>query len=318
MIALATSVQAQFTYVTNNGTITITGYNGTPGDMTIPARIDGMPVDAIKNYAFLSRSGLGSLTISSDCRIGKYAFETCPQLGRITINGGNISIESAAFISCRSLTNVTILNGAVDIGLAPFSMCAELSGVTISNCVANIGDHAFEDSYKLNCLALSEGVVHVGDFAFAACQSLTGAAIPNSVTNLGRSAFDSSGLHTVTVPAGLVSIGLYAFRYCPDLTIITVDAQNPFYSDTNGVLFDNAQTTLIQYPAARFGVHNNQFGFTISRASGLTNVIEACTCLSNPDWQPIVTNSIGTDGTAQFSDPQWTNYPARSYRVSWP
>jgi hypothetical protein len=46
-------------------------------------------------------------------------------------------------------------------------------------------------------------------------------------------------------------------------------------------------------------------------------VVEACTNLSNPDWQPMQTNLL-TTGSAYFSDPQWTNYPNRFYRLRSP
>jgi hypothetical protein len=66
-----------------------------------------------------------------------------------------------------------------------------------------------------------------------------------------------------------------------------------------------------------FGVQTNQFGFNINWASGQTVVIEACPNLSNPDWQPVQTNML-TTGSAYFSDPQWTNYPGRFYRLRSP
>jgi hypothetical protein len=47
-------VQAQdYAYTTNNGTITITKYIGPGGDVTIPSRINGLPVTSIaqsENY----------------------------------------------------------------------------------------------------------------------------------------------------------------------------------------------------------------------------------------------------------------------------
>ncbi len=36
LLALPEAVQAQFTFTTNNGAITITGYTGPGGDVTIP------------------------------------------------------------------------------------------------------------------------------------------------------------------------------------------------------------------------------------------------------------------------------------------
>ena len=38
------------------------------------------------------------------------------------------------------------------------------------------------------------------------------------------------------------------FDNCTSLTSINVDALNPAYSSVDGVLFDKAQTTLLQFP----------------------------------------------------------------------
>src|SRR5208282_3507161 len=76
-----------------------------------------------------------------------------------------------------------------------------------------------------------------------------------------------------------------------------------------------------------FGVQSNGFGFTVSWATNRSVVVEACTNLAAPVWQPLQTNvltnppwtideaNIPTNAAFYFSDPQWTNYPARFYRV---
>jgi hypothetical protein len=61
----------------------------------------------------------------------------------------------------------------------------------------------------------------------------------------------------------------------------------------------------------------NPFSFNINWANGQTVVVEACTNLANPVWQPVQTNTLEI-GTASFSDPQWTNYPNRFYRLRSP
>jgi hypothetical protein len=66
--------------------------------------------------------------------------------------------------------------------------------------------------------------------------------------------------------------------------------------------------------ASSFGVRTNQFGFNINWASGMTVVVEASTSLVNPTWHPISTNTL-TSGSTYFSDPQWTNYTRRFYRL---
>jgi hypothetical protein len=73
----------------------------------------------------------------------------------------------------------------------------------------------------------------------------------------------------------------------------------------------------IQTTDASFGVHTNQFGFTITGSSNLVIVVEACSNLANPVWQSIQTNMLTSD-SSYFSDPQFTNYHARFYRLSPP
>ena len=65
------------------------------------------------------------------------------------------------------------------------------------------------------------------------------------------------------------------------------------------------------------GVRTNEFRFNFAWASGRSVVVEACSDLVNSVWFPVATNTI-TDGVSYFSDPQWTNYSARLYRIRWP
>jgi len=71
---------------------------------------------------------------------------------------------------------------------------------------------------------------------------------------------------------------------------------------------------LVQISDAGFGVRTNLFGFTITWANNQVVVVEAATNLANPAWTPVGTNTL-IGGSSYFSDPQWTNYPARFYRL---
>jgi hypothetical protein len=66
-----------------------------------------------------------------------------------------------------------------------------------------------------------------------------------------------------------------------------------------------------------FGMQTNQFGFNIQWAIGQTVVVEACTNLGHPGWQPVQTNTL-MSGSVYFSDPHWTNYFSRFYRLRSP
>jgi len=63
-------------------------------------------------------------------------------------------------------------------------------------------------------------------------------------------------------------------------------------------------------------VQTNRFGFIISWATNISVVVEAST-LTNPTWVPLQTNTL-TGGWCYFSDPDWTNYPVRCYRLRSP
>jgi hypothetical protein len=76
-------------------------------------------------------------------------------------------------------------------------------------------------------------------------------------------------------------------------------------------------TPLILNNGPRFGVQTNRFGFVISWATNASVVVEASTDLAHPIWSPVGTNTL-TSGSSYFSDSQWTNYPARFYRLRSP
>ena len=140
LLTLPAVVQAQFNYTTNNGTITITGYTGSGGAVTIPSTITGLPVTSIGDYAFTYCSNLTSVTIPNGY-IGIDAFSGCTSLTNVTMGNGVTSIGDRAFYECTSLTSVSIPNGS--IGEGAFMYCTSLTSVTIGNGVTNIGDGAF-------------------------------------------------------------------------------------------------------------------------------------------------------------------------------
>ena len=64
LLALPVVVQAQFTFTTNNGAITITGYTGSGGSVVIPDTINGYPVTTIGSFVFSGFSGVGLTNVT--------------------------------------------------------------------------------------------------------------------------------------------------------------------------------------------------------------------------------------------------------------
>ena len=185
--------------------------------------------------------------------------------------------------------------------------------------------------------AIPQGVTSIGDYAFELCTSLTSVTIPNSVTNIGNVAFyECYNLANVTLGTNIISIGSRAFQSCDSLTGIYFQGNAPgvssdsFGSDNNATVYylpgtTGWDTTLGAIPAVlwnpqatTFIADGSQFGFNITGPTNATIVVEACTDLANPVWLPVSTNTLSSSGTSFFSDPQWTNYPGRFYRLRSP
>ncbi|MGA2863586.1 MAG: leucine-rich repeat domain-containing protein [Verrucomicrobiota bacterium] len=315
LLTLPAVAQAQFSYTVNNGAITITGYTGPGGAVTIPSTINGLPVTSIGDWAFYEISSLSSVTIpDSVTNVGRYAFELCTSLPSVTIPNSVTSIGENAFSGCSSLTNVTIGNSVSSIGVAAFNGCTSLPSVTIPHSVTSIGQHAFGSCRILSsvtipssitniadytfeyCLSLTNvtipsSVTRIGDDAFLYCISLTSVTIPNSVTSIGHFAFvGCSSLTNVTIPSSVTSIGEDGFDACSSLTSIMVDALNSVYSSVNGVLLDKNQATLIAYPGGRVGTYTipnsvtNIGGYAFSLCGSLTSVTIPSSVSNIGDW----------------------------------
>ena len=79
--ALTTTVQAQdYTYTTNNGTITIIRYTGVGGEVTVPGSINGLCVTTIGAGAFASTAVRSILLPETVTNIEDYAFQYCSEL----------------------------------------------------------------------------------------------------------------------------------------------------------------------------------------------------------------------------------------------
>jgi len=140
--AVASSGEFQ-TSIESNG-ITITGYNGSGGDIIIPSQINGLPVVAIGVQAFRGNTSITGVTIPdsvSDIESG--AFYDCKNLASVTFGNGVKAIGNHAFWGCENLTNITIPNGVVSIGREVFWGCTKLSVIILPDTISSIGEWVF-------------------------------------------------------------------------------------------------------------------------------------------------------------------------------
>lgn len=217
----AAAVSAQFTYETNQNTITITRYTGSESVVSIPAEIDGLPVRRIGDGAFL-HSDVNDVVISEGVTsIGRSAFHYCRNLVRITLPGTLNDIGENAF-TFSALPKVEIPEGVTDIGPSAFSGTL-LTNITIPNSVTNIGASAFSGCSSLLSAKIPDSVTFLGGSVFYSCSALTNVTVGNSVPNIGETAFFRCGrLGSVTLGANVAEIGTAAFFECTNLTSIVL------------------------------------------------------------------------------------------------
>lgn len=225
----------------------------------------------IGDYAF-SGSNLQTATgLSPSVRtIGRNAFEGC-KMTQLTLPDPVASVGVEAFKNCSALTKV-VMSSSVNMGNLAFSGCTALKNIT-----APIWLPGLDKTQKVS-FTVSSGVQSIAENAFSGCTGLTGMAIPGSVT----------------------SIGVGAFAGCTALTGITIAAGNNYYSDVNGVLYNNDKTQLVCYPAGRT---DKSFSVPDGVISILDAAFSGCAALSEITISGSVTTVAANvfDGCAALS-----------------
>jgi len=153
----------------------------------------------------------------------------------------------------NQMVTITGYTGTTDVASIP----STINGLPVTS----IGDYAFAGS-SIAGVTIPDSVTSVGDFAFSGCYSLTNITLGSGVTSIGVSAFSEYNgfskyyvgcpLINVTIPNSVTNIGDAAFAGA-SLTNIMVDPLNSAYSSVDGVLFNQSQTTLVEYPGGKLG-----------------------------------------------------------------
>jgi hypothetical protein len=284
-----------FTYATNGGTITISGYNSFGGPVTVPSTINGLPVTSIGSHAFEYSYNMTSITIpDSVTNIGDWAFVDCTALKSVTLPNSVTQLGSLAFQGCSGLTNLTLPDSITNIPDEMVAYCTNLTTFTFPKTVTSIGDYAFEHT-GLNRLTIPKTVINIGSDVFYACSNLSGVYFQGNAPNVVGS----------LVYFGETSPTIY---YLPGTTGWT-----PAFGGLPTLLWNPH----VQTSDTNFGLSKSGFGFNIVGTPNISLVVEANTDLKGSVWIPLE-QCILKGGAFYFSDPQWTNRPVCFYRFRSP
>ena len=271
-----------FACATNNGAITIKTYLGIEGEATVPGFLNGLPVAAVANFAFDSWEPLTNVVVGSNVTsIAGQAFVGCTNLLEINVDPDNSAYSSVDGVLFDKNQDAILYYP----GGRPGSY-------TLPQGVTTISTYAFQESYGLSSLIVPASVTNIGTVAFNLDPELTAIYFEGDAPGFDWEAFYYVG-STVTE------------FYLPGMTGWDTDP---------GGLPIALWLPRVQTTDSSFGVQANQFGFNISWAGGQTVVVEACTNIFNPVWQPVQTNTLAGN-SVYFSDPQWTNFPNRFYQI---
>ena len=193
-------------------TCTITKYNGSAANVTIPSTIYGYKVSALSDTAFLSNKNIRSVIIPNGVlRIGALCFDSCTNLQEITIPDSVMYIvrsgdaRSGGFLQfCDSLKEITLGSG-----LENFFDTYDLNGSYSFECI----DISKNNKYycSIDGVAFSKDKKKLLKYPPAKKDEIY--TIPDSVSKLSMPmGFTlNENLKAVIIPKSVKEISLYTF-----------------------------------------------------------------------------------------------------------
>lgn len=225
----------------DDGTVTISEYDGSDSELEIPDTIDGYTVTAIGYRAFYDNENLTSVTIPNTVTsVQENAFKFCLNIKNLNLPDSLTKIGRRSFEGCCRLMSLTIPDSVTEIGEGAFSSCFDMEYATISNNVKVIPDRMFEYCHFLISTVIPDSVTEIGSGAFYECTYMTNITISKNLTTIYDEAFSlCEHLTSIDIPDSVTYIGASAFNECKSLTSINLSAniesieESTFYNCTN-------------------------------------------------------------------------------------
>ena len=261
--------QGSYRYEIENGTATITRYEGTDRVLNIPSTLGGYTVTKIDMSAFhpadndnytLEEVNIPDSVVSIDA----YAFVGNQVLKKVTIGKGAVSIDKTAFWGDPELQSITVSSGnpsycssggilynktKTQMLWVPLGITGH---VTIEKGITSIGEAQLSGRTEMTGLTLPEGIEYIGYSAISECTKLTSVTFPKSIETIGHWAFyGCTSLSSVTIGRNVKNICYMAFGNCPSLISLAIPSnvtyiQDKSYGYIRGEATDGSEDTKIE------------------------------------------------------------------------
>ncbi|MBR3971641.1 MAG: leucine-rich repeat protein, partial [Ruminococcus sp.] len=275
-------------HINEEGTYTITDYDGENERVEIPSHIDGIPVTELGIYSLYNNFEITKIIIPETIRkIGECALTCNSNLTEVEVHEDNpyfCDVDGVVFTKdvtklvyypegrgdityalpetvtelgeysfhSTNIENLTLPKNLKSLGYRAFYSSDKLKKVILPSGLEVIGDGAFAHCENLTEITIPDTVTKIESDAFYWCSSLTEIKIPDSVTEIGGTLFENCDkLETVYFGAGIEKFGDDLFRGRNSLTNITVASGNKLLSAEGGVLYNKEKTELIKYPVKK-------------------------------------------------------------------
>jgi hypothetical protein len=268
--------------------------------------------------------------------IGSFAFDRCGELTNVTIPDGVLSLGSSSFFGCSNLSQVCLPDSVTTVGTEAFRFCTRLASVRLGSKLLDLGGAAFDSCAALQNITLPDGICQLDYATFYNCSSLTNISLPPSLLFMSGYTFGNCiNLRAVTLP-GLAYLGSYNFIGCANLRAVFFAGNPPaellnvfpgcpqavvYYLPGTGPwnsTFSGLPTVLwnprFQSSGISISHGARQWACTVTGTSNIPIVLEASSSLRGAAWTPLAICTL-TNGFLRFSDPAWSNCPARFYRI---
>lgn len=209
----------------------------------------------IEDGFFKNRTDIKSIIIKGQIsEIGSSAFEGCTEVESVNILSDEITkIPFAAFKNCHKLETVNLPDSIYNIEAYSFYHCCSIEKIVLPQSTRNIGLRAFDRCLCLKDVSLPENIRNLEDYAFSYCINLSRINVPSDIQKMPSVAFyNCQSLEEFSMPAfDSFPYDYNYFVHCTGLKSFSVQDNDKYYAEVDGVLYNAEKTVLLRYPAGR-------------------------------------------------------------------